>query len=478
MEHSVEKTYGHAATIAGVGWLTHQSVIADYLMEATKRLAKALRRRIHGLTHSRALEAIARCSGFAHWHAMQACLKRTSNDGMVPLGQPQELAKSLRLIIQTLDVAPEPVQRVELEGLAAELAVQLKVDVEVALDAVAEAYRAESWAALNSRDPLEAPGPMYGFQVYEGHSGVFVPSAVASRLEEEYWAFEERGEDREIDWRVPLASARTAVKRRPDYLFGYYAIGRCLEEMDRTSRTVVAKGVRAMLSMVTEAGVDELAWGSVTNRFAHRLMYLLMEQSRDTYPPDAVALAEWQMALNWSDNNGIRMLYAQLRSEAANWKGGGRSALGRFAKPPRMKAHVRARMFFLFLGHEVDGGIWFALEHLLDLLWEAPKFIDLLKMVALERDFDDESDSEQDFQAYASAWKEASKGDEGNASEVESAVHWALDGRPELLDAAIKIAESEEFAELRRRAAMGAVTSELMSKTTQRLKEAIRHEGK
>lgn len=225
------------------------------------------------------------------------------------------------------EVAPDDNQRAVLDDFATELATVLKVEAPQVRDALSAVYRADNWKTLVERDAAAAATPLYSIRIWDGHAeeageASFVASPACERLvaEQDRWylsdddAFGRDGSE----FRKPQPedaqneeALRALLKRRPDFLYGYLIMGQQLSDRsDPECREVLSTGVRLGMALLREAGAQFLNWGSLGNRFFHRLLFASMRaQSRSL---DAMALASMQLALNPSDNLGVMDEFARL----------------------------------------------------------------------------------------------------------------------------------------------------------------------
>ncbi|MEJ6002600.1 hypothetical protein [Paucibacter soli] len=440
-----------AADEAGIGYINLTSTLvprlAEYLLDAVKRHAKALRKKLPSSMHTQCLEALSVCAGFAQWHAMQTTLQRMADSESVDPSSMAPLAKCLRMLIQLPpEVPPNEKQKATLERFASELATELKASEPVVRDALAFVYGAKDWGGLSGRDISASSSPLYGIRRWDGRmeppgEASFTESAACRRLvaQQDAWFLQDEFPNEEArrpqpDDAVNAKELAALLDKRQDFLYGYLVLGQVLKDRgDEKYMTVLADGVRRGMQLLEQHGVRSMNWGSLSNRFFHRLLYALMEASEELNPADAVKLAEWLMALNPSDNLGVRDHYVRLRTlELIDSKTVNSRLTGLGAWMPGVRGHFLIGL--LMLSSKSEMARTYALEHLLLAVFQAPA----LRELVMKRRFMDPSAYPEKFLVPVSL---------DEMSYLADQVSWWSEHEPSTLTLARKLLKSPEVVQ-------------------------------
>lgn len=370
-----------AALRVGVpfGYSLDRPRLAAYLLAVASRYAKAAKRKLRNTSHSKALEAVAACAGFADWHAMQTTCARVRGwtSGEKPSLEPFARAAPF-LIRVSKDVPPRPEQSQGLREIAIALAQRLGAPVEEVLDVVAYVHEADSWVDLMSRDAAATKDPLYGIRLFPDGSWRFTESAACLELtdRQDAW-FLEDGRSRADEASEGVQQLRALLVDQPDFLYGYLVLGAVHYEADDPDcLPVLAEGVRRAMALVDEYGPATLDWAYVENRFFHRLLYTFMkatEQFGDGLEA-AVTAARTQMRLCPADNLGVRyhlpvLLYAHGKGTVR--------ALSRLKKESRLP-NVHPAFILGVIELASPETLRSGVEHLLYALFTTPALMDLL----------------------------------------------------------------------------------------------------
>jgi hypothetical protein len=312
-------------------WTVAPETLGKLVLDCAKRYAGELKQSVGGMSHSKALEAVANSCQFPNWHALQKVAAQLASDFDPELHWPrpeggEERVVALQGTFAMLAFArnecpPEQAQQRGMEMFAERLSRAAGIDLARARDVVARVNQAPDWLTLVSRSPTDSPKPLYSF-VVRGHDksqqGVFEWSDACSKLVEiQDQLFQDyRHRNREQQRNCERQIVDTLV-RRPDFLEGLLARATILNfgEYDdrRRAGAVYKEGIEKAESLMPVEFDGEVSWHQVENRFYHRLLYGYMEWNCYFGSLQrALQLARRQLRRNPSDNLGIRFWLPML----------------------------------------------------------------------------------------------------------------------------------------------------------------------
>lgn len=367
-----QTTFLKAASSVGVSAASLYTVFPHRLgvdlQHACKRYARALEKKVPGLKHAAALEVVAKAVGQEHWHGLHSRLALlvdhyASAEGNVraplDLSHFSSLLPALILLSPAeRDLAPTPEAASGMSTLACQLAGKLPVSKEEALDAVSTVHGASSWQELLTRRPETSKGPLYGFHVDASGDGRFYESSAC-------WALVE-GQDDFFDQYIHRSNAekkrclehvRRTVQIRPDFLEGHLVLGSILrlEGQDDEGGQALKTGIERAQKLIPKSFKGKLPWGSLGNRFYHRLLYSQMELAADYGKTSkAIALARKQLRVNPEDNLGIRFFLPLLLCADGQFSAA-QKATTRLAGDNDGLSYLVHGICHLFLGEQREG---------------------------------------------------------------------------------------------------------------------------
>lgn len=359
---------------SSIGYKMRPDLIGVHVAESAKRCARFVRKAL-GIGHSQALEKVAQAAGFPDWHALQTAAKRSSATyGELSGANPEQrqefanrqfdlFAKALPLLVHVrTDLPPDEDARAGLEMFSESLSDALYVPPHRARDIVAHMFGSDTWRELCERDPVDAKEPLYTFNPEWGN---FACSAACRALVDAQNAYlptdaEFDAELTQADYHAYFEQLSRTCLQRPDFLEGLLDLAVALQ--NRFEETAAGRCYRDAIHQADALIGDyrgRIEWGSIENRFFHRLLYRYMWWS--AYRGDmkqAVRLARRQLRLNPTDNLGIRYQLPVLLTADGQYDAAHRSLKKLRAEVHAGLPHVHVvRSLCLMVTAPTDGGV-------------------------------------------------------------------------------------------------------------------------
>jgi hypothetical protein len=311
-----------------------EGFISD-LTERIKLGAKMLRR-AGEMQHSKALDCFAAAIGFSSWYTLSSHLTKMASASSADSSR--ELMKKLKsalvlFVYPDPEIALSPAQKHAFEDLGAKLAAVAGISVGLILDAVCAGYcGATSWKSVTDRSPLNASTPLYTFRVDEfvPRSGLFVESNACTQLIEQLdEVYQGYSAHTPKDKRKAKAWIESSLSRQP----GFLEAGLCLaqiyydEENLSAARTTIEEYIKRAERLIPKGFRGQIIWGSISNRFYHRMLWLRMTIYHDVgwaryYLKDA----RKQLRLNPNDNLGVRIIYPLMLLDTGEYEKAAKAA--------------------------------------------------------------------------------------------------------------------------------------------------------
>lgn len=321
-------------------WYTHNPVgVSSRLNERIKFGAKILANACN-IQRSRALECFAVALVFQNWHCLSSHLNSATDfqNSRAPDDWVEPLKFSLVLVIESdTEAALQQSQITALEDFATRLSQQASCTVELVLDTVCAGFcGGEAWAAVKSRNPLNASTPLYQFEIdhLDPRVGRFTESRacqqLVSELDDHYQGTETQEQlQRAEKW------IKSALVSQPDFL----ECGLCLAQIYydqgnlQAAYATIQKFIKKAERLIPKGYRGKIEWGCLTNRFYHRMLWLQMTIFHDAdWMRQCLASARKQLRLNPSDNLGVRHIYPLMLLEVGEFR--------RAAKAVRFKDEI------------------------------------------------------------------------------------------------------------------------------------------
>lgn len=309
-----------------------------FISEWTDRIklgAKMLRRACD-MQHSKALDCLAVAIGFPSWYALSSHLTKMASASSTD--RSPELMKKLKsalvlLIYPDPEIALTPAQKLAFEELGAKLAAASGVSVGLILDAVCAGYcGATSWQSVMDRNPLNAATPLYNFNIEEvvPRSGYFVESNACTQLIEQLDEVYQGYSTHTLkDKRKAKAWIESSLIRQPGFLEGGLCLAQIYYDEDNLSaaRTTIEEYIKRAERLIPKGFRGQIIWGSISNRFYHRMLWLRMTIYHDAgwgwyYLKDA----RKQLRLNPNDNLGVRIIYPLMLLDTGEYEKAAKAA--------------------------------------------------------------------------------------------------------------------------------------------------------
>lgn len=322
MDHEVFDAASAAGCSGYFVWEVAPDVFASQLLANVKRYARFLKDCGLVKSHSEALETVAKATGFPHWHAFNKVAQGLFDafNPEVHWPRPEGGREPLKALIPAFvfmvevskDCAPTAAETNGLTKAATQLARACSSPLEPMLDMIGRMNGADSWGKLLNRKPVDAKGPLYGFQVDEDGGGRFVISSACSALidqqDELFQDFHSRPASQQREFERHLAGVLAA---QPTFLEGLLAKAEVLRyrpEFEKEQGKIYSDAIALANELIPAGFRGQISWYELSNRFYHRLLYAAMVwHSHQGHTTKAVALARRQLRLNKSDNLGVRM---------------------------------------------------------------------------------------------------------------------------------------------------------------------------
>lgn len=331
-----------AASALGAGgldfWFLHYPNEQSQRLTARLKLAAKLLGKTTGLGRSKALEAVAQAVRFPSWHALSSHLivGETSPKDQLPSGWFDALGGSLVLMLQPEDEVALPKQQLQaFEQFGQTLAMLTDQSKQVVLDGVpAVLCGARSWAEVCTRTPLKARTPLYTFLLDEGVStgvtaGQFDESPACTQLIEELDnVWQDYGAFTKPQQRKARAWVENALAAQPGFLEAGLALAWMQHDAKEPGAAATAsRFIKQAEALMPPGYKGKVVWGSLTNRFYHRLLWLRMIQHHEIGDlVGACKLARRMLRLNPTDNLGVRFVLPLMQLELGDYVAASRAA--------------------------------------------------------------------------------------------------------------------------------------------------------
>lgn len=246
------------------------------------------------------------------------------------MGEPLKFSLVLLLENDT-EVALQPSQITAFEDFATRLSQQASCAVELVLDTVCAGFcGGVAWAAVKSRNPLNASTPLYHFKIdhLTSISSRFTESKACQQLIDELY-----DNYLETNTREQLQRAeewiQTALVRQPDFLEGGLCLANIYYEQGnlQAAYVTIQKFIKKTERLIPKGYRGKILWGCVTNRFYHRMLWLQMRLFHDAgWMRPCLTSARKQLRLNPNDNLGVRHLYPLMLLEVGEYEKAAKAA--------------------------------------------------------------------------------------------------------------------------------------------------------
>lgn len=305
------------------------SRLNDRIKFGAKILANAC-----NIQRSRALECFAVALVFQNWHFLSSHLSRAADfpESRAPDDWVEPLKFSLVLLIESdTEAALKPNQISAFEDFATRLSQQASCPVELVLDTVCAGFcGGEAWAAVNSRNALNASTPLYQFEIdhLDPRAGRFTESRACQQLISELDGYYQGTKTQEQLQRAEKWMV-SALVSQPDFL----ECGLCLAQIYydqgnlQAAYATIQKFIKKADRLIPMGYRGTIEWGWITNRFYQRMLWLQMTIFHDAdWMRKCLASARKQLRLNPNDNLGVRYIYPLMLLEVGEFEKAAKAA--------------------------------------------------------------------------------------------------------------------------------------------------------
>lgn len=340
-------------------WFNTQAAPRALWLEGRVKMTAKLLAKASGLSHSRALEAVAHALRFASWHHLSKHLSKASQfteDQPLPEGWLDALSAAAVLTVEAEDDVALPTSVLDaFESFGLTLSMLTDVPADRVLDGVSAALcGSRTWSEVRQRSPLKTSEPLYHFYAPEGSDaqtlgGRFGRSPACRQLDErldECWdgfdGFTKAQKRQARRW------VEATLKAQPGFLDG----GLALAWMQRDAKepealSTAAHYVRMAEEFIPKGFKGRILWGHLENRMFHRLLWLHMSLNHEHgHVAAATKTARRLLRLNPNDNLGVRYLLPLLLLQQGDSAGAKRSLKAVAAESSRDPAVLRAFVHF------------------------------------------------------------------------------------------------------------------------------------
>lgn len=300
------------------------SRLIDRIKFGAKILANAC-----NIQRSRALECFAVALVFQNWHCLSSHLNRATDfqENRAPDDWVEPLKFSLLLLIQTdTETALQPNQITAFEDFATRLSQQASCTVDLVLDTVCAGFcGGEAWAAVKSRNALNASTPLYQFEIDNGR---FTESRACQQLISELDDYYQ-GEKTQEQLQRAEKWIKSALVSQPDFLECGLCLAQIYYDQDnlQDAYATIQKFIKKAELLIPKGYRGKIDWGWITNRFYHRMLWLQMTIFHDAgWMRQCLASARKQLRFNPRDNLGVRYIYPLMLLEVGEFEKAAKAA--------------------------------------------------------------------------------------------------------------------------------------------------------